>query len=360
MNAREAATLAGGHQGQRSATHRRSRRQHQHNRFSGCSNGIPGSAYGRAAIASAIDSILFAPGGFRHHESFKQAAALGELIAGGELRDESRVGAFLIGAARKAGLADRDAERTILRGLKRGKQSPRRAPQSAGLRDHLDALEEIERWWRSVLVFEWSGRRGAMALRILRGFRDIAIQARKVRISASVRQVAEVAGVGRQTVSAYRYDLSPFLRVVSRGSRIDGSSTVWQLIPRSVSNTDRPEAIRTGEGRLSENETSPTHDVFDGRASMWRIYSVLGIEESTRSSDIVATTSLGRSTVWRGLRQLEAYGFAERVGVEWRALPLDDLTGLASARRRRRHELDRQAWQRWRAERVRTSAGDGR
>lgn len=90
------------------------------------------SAYGRKALALEASAVANAPTGQRSNQLFKSAAALGQLIAGGEL-DEAEAERALFEAAEEAGLiADysrRKVLSTIENGFMRGGKEPRTAPE---------------------------------------------------------------------------------------------------------------------------------------------------------------------------------------------------------------------------------------
>ena len=87
-----------------------------------------GSAYGRAALKKELALVDEAPIGERNTQLFKSAARLGELIAGGELK-EGVVIAALHKVAELRGLTSREIDKTIQSGLSRGGTAPRQAPE---------------------------------------------------------------------------------------------------------------------------------------------------------------------------------------------------------------------------------------
>lgn len=81
-------------------------------------------AYLRAAITRQVDYVLNSPGGGHNKALYWSAAALGQLVAGGEL-SEPEVTGLLLDAAQGVGQAYGEACRTIASGLRRGAQRPR-------------------------------------------------------------------------------------------------------------------------------------------------------------------------------------------------------------------------------------------
>ena len=88
------------------------------------------SAYGAAAIGRETADVASTGQGNRNHRLFCAAARLGELVAGGEL-DEQLVHDRLLDAALASGLAQIESILTINSGVRRGFETPRRAPECA-------------------------------------------------------------------------------------------------------------------------------------------------------------------------------------------------------------------------------------
>lgn len=83
--------------------------------------------YGQAALRNECSRVAAAPEGERNSTLFASAAAIFELVAGGELSDgEAR--SALIQAAHIAGLSDREIGPTLASAEKTGSGKPRRAP----------------------------------------------------------------------------------------------------------------------------------------------------------------------------------------------------------------------------------------
>ncbi|MGH3326788.1 MAG: bifunctional DNA primase/polymerase [Streptomycetales bacterium] len=82
------------------------------------------NAYLRAAVNAQLEYVTSATEGDRNNALFRGAIALGQLVAGGALR-ESDVTAWLTGAAAHTGLAPGEAARTIASGLRAGAKRPR-------------------------------------------------------------------------------------------------------------------------------------------------------------------------------------------------------------------------------------------
>jgi hypothetical protein len=90
-------------------------------------NGRPTStsAYGRRALEAECGRLALAPEGQRNHTLNAAAFALGQLVAASVL-DVTEVVDALLTAARRCGLSEMEARRTIASGLRSGARSPRR------------------------------------------------------------------------------------------------------------------------------------------------------------------------------------------------------------------------------------------
>lgn len=77
-----------------------------------------------AALSSAANKVRNAPNGKRHNTLFKEAAAIGEIVAGGRIREADASG-VLASAAGAAGLEDDEIKITIKDAFKRGTKNPR-------------------------------------------------------------------------------------------------------------------------------------------------------------------------------------------------------------------------------------------
>lgn len=85
-----------------------------------------GTAYGRAALKSALTSLRNAPVGQRNHGLNRCAFAMAQLIAGGEL-DETAARVQLMRAALEIGLTEHETRLTIASAFRAGAVSPRHA-----------------------------------------------------------------------------------------------------------------------------------------------------------------------------------------------------------------------------------------
>ena len=90
-----------------------------------------GARYGQAALSAALANVRAAPRGQRNATLFREAAAVGQLVAGGACGlSEWAVEEELVAAAAAAGLDRREAIETARRGLRTGSTTPRGLPPS--------------------------------------------------------------------------------------------------------------------------------------------------------------------------------------------------------------------------------------
>ncbi|MGP8300177.1 bifunctional DNA primase/polymerase [Streptomyces inhibens] len=82
------------------------------------------SAYLRAAVSGELERVTRAHNGNRNNALYQASVALGQLVAGGDLK-ASEVSDWLTGAAVRAGLTEPEARRTIASGQRAGAKKPR-------------------------------------------------------------------------------------------------------------------------------------------------------------------------------------------------------------------------------------------
>jgi DNA-binding transcriptional ArsR family regulator len=310
---------------------------------------ISGTRYGRSVVDGGVDRIsLTRAGGGRHGTLWHAARCSGEYLAGGELFDEDQVAALLISTGCSVGIARRDAERQVRRGIEKGKRNPKIAPRSEGMHNRADAVARVAVWWTAVESAPWHGRRGASALKVLAAFAMLATSAGKCRLSESFRDIAEAAGVSVGTVSNTRALWQPYVRLVHRGHRFAGTRSEWQLVLRKTkwTNLNSPEDIPTGEPGLFKKvhfSGSPNADLWEQWPTGWRVYRMLPARDTTTVSEIAATTGLHPKTIRRALKVLAEHRLAHRLNrFEWRGYEQREMPeGLALERRKQRHKRER-------------------
>jgi len=89
-----------------------------------------GTPYGLSALQSELMNMAMAVNGTRNSQLNRSAFALGQLLAGDELRDRAYIERELGAAAQGVGLEDREIENTMRSGLEDGMQEARSAPPS--------------------------------------------------------------------------------------------------------------------------------------------------------------------------------------------------------------------------------------
>jgi len=216
-------------------------------------------------------------------------------------------------------------------------------------------MAAVVEWWEVVNQAEWTARTSANDLRVLAGFRAIALKLGRVRFTASYRQIAEEAGVSVSSVhSALKRGLQGFVQQVRRGSRVEvENSTEWLLVARTrLTNSS---AFRYGEEsrvfgkRVSTDQ--PDHDLWHRWPFGWRVYLLLG-DEGLRAREIAEITGRPPETIRRILCRLRDLQLAVRLDGEWKANPPpEDIIdgGFHRARREKMHKSQRELWRLTRA-----------
>jgi hypothetical protein len=82
------------------------------------------SRYAEVAFDAEVSAVASAPEGCRNHTTVRAAFSLGTLVGAGLLAPGD-VEEALVGAARSAGLGEREARRTVASGLSAGLDHPR-------------------------------------------------------------------------------------------------------------------------------------------------------------------------------------------------------------------------------------------
>ena len=308
------------------------------------------SRYGRAALDSEAYKLELSTRGSRHKDIFVAACRVGELVGGGELdRELAHVTLVRAGELLKPGSRS-EVEKTVRRGIERGSSHPRSAPSggrvlSSALEARLAAHELLE----AVASHpeEFTGVAGGSDLRVLVALTLTAIAAGKLRLGFSVRQLAEVSGLGHSTVhrSLHRLEGRWLRRVhvasqresadrsrielTDSGVKRDPRETAgeYQLLARRGAKTGQAGGTSWGVERqcpmvavlppsgLIEGLSHPAHDLWRRRSSAWRLYSALACEPETGRSagELADALSMPRRTVFRNLRWLAAVGIIDHL-----------------------------------------------
>lgn len=326
------------------------------------------SRYGAAARRYELDKVDTAPDGFRHRTLFAASAALGELVAGGEV-DEDSTQAELEAAGRLLGLAEADVRRQVCNGLRRGRRHPRRAPEGGRClvdAERVEVLDQLVAWWQRVSAAEWPAQAGSTRLRILAGLFLLAVHAGKVDLDDSLRQVSEASGVSHATVWRHRSALAPWVRLVSTGRRSGGRHR-WRLCltagASASAQNETSQHPRQGDAsglfqsaRLPEREalSDPAHDLWGRWSGGWRLFRLLDDEEGATTAALADVTGYAVGTIRRSLARLAGLGLAQRDGDrEWRSVPSasppEEDVGDFAARRKARHKRQREHFRRHKA-----------
>ena len=288
-----------------------------------------GNRYGNAALASEFDKCSLAAQGFRHSTHFDSAVHIGQLVAGGELNEDYAFGQ-VVAMGLAIGLSQSEAQRQTRNGFRMGAQKPRRAPSDGQMvRDATDARLHLIAWWQAVQAEV----RDPMTLKLLAAFAMLGMRAEKLRLSESLREIAEAAGVSPQTVSNRRKSLMPWIRLVERGSRSDGARSIWQLVTPTPS-LDSPSGPGSSASGLSNKGVAPkpaltcdvprsdaledpSRDEWYRNPTRWRIWTLMSTNEEVTPHQLAEATGRSLKTIRKILTQMRKDGLVHYTGSGW-------------------------------------------
>ncbi len=213
----------------------------------------------------------------------------------------------------------------------------------------------------------WRGKTGLTDRKVFEAHLEIATAAAHLQHTASIRQVAETAGVHRDTVlrAQGRLRADRLLTLVDVGEGTLASR--WRLPdPQRVSWPNTATSPHTPTPGAS-GRVPPRHDLWRMRAlgsAAWQVARHLHAQALTLDQ-LAAATRLHRRTLQRALQRLVNHRLVEKVRDAWQ-LVSDEFdqaarrAGLAGAGQRQRvvHLEDRQAYRLWRARRRLAFVGD--
>lgn len=329
------------------------------------SSDSPRRGYGQAVLSSEVDRITQAPETTRHKTILDCSRRVGRYVAGGEIAYDWAL-PTLVRAGMTHGFARSDVEKHVRHGLAYGMRQPRRAPEGGTiLAGRADVIEWIATRWLPAVHTDPAFRSsvGATTQRILVGVARVACHAGKLRLELSQRQLAEAAGVDRRTIASHHPALSPYLRLVRRGSRQTGQPACWQMtLPAMSHECPIPEGCPTGDPVWSIPATTPdpAADALHRRSGDWRVLALLDRDDSQPAKALAEATGLTRSTIHRILKRLAAQGLAARKEDGWlatgAALPAGDRPW--AEQRKQRHEAERKRYKKRKADRAAEQEAD--
>lgn len=184
--------------------------------------GAPVASYAETAFAEEVERVASAPEGTRNDTLNRAAFALGQLVAVGAL-DENEVFDALFDAAIDAGLGKGETARTIDSGLNAGMANPRGyAPQ----RPRAATADQLRAW---VSAQTWHGKAGASRRAVALALAERARTARNGLWRASVREVAELARVDKETAYKALAYLTETGVIARAGEDATSSAALWKL-----------------------------------------------------------------------------------------------------------------------------------
>lgn len=236
----------------------------------------------------------------------------------------------------------------------------------------LSTIRELRGWAETAV---WAGRSGAWDRAVYLAHLTLAERAVKLQYGASVREIAEGAGVEIITASRASKRLIRQNLIEIAIPSIFTFSTVWNLAAHSPLEQVRPSEQAFISKRynpsfpnvrecnfMKRSENFAEHDAFSGRglgksaAQIWHILTALAAGEALSTSEIAAQSGRGKVTVWRVLQRMNQLQMVESSGsgnaTIWRALAnvnLDQiafLLGVAGRgmERKKNHRRERDAF----------------
>lgn len=202
-------------------------------------------------------------------------------------------------------------------------------------------------------LYRWPGQAGSSSRKVLAAMVDIACGARSSVFSASDRQIAERAGLGRTATSRAVTRLAEGGWVErlrpGRGTR----ASTWSLCLNGERNGDLRDARSCAEATCSGGVSlAVDHDLWRHRGlggGGWRVARAVAGTGEANAATVAETTGMNTGSVRRILNRLEASGVVERVDDGyWRidttadAEVVAELVGTAGAGERARTEHARQ------------------
>lgn len=275
------------------------------------------TSYGLAALDSEVARLR---ADLTREGFLRSASRMGQLVAGGQLTAD-RVSARLLpvghtlrhfdGIPYSAG----EIHRLVRDGLRLGGRDPRGPGVSLLLTNRADAREAILRWQTGARAHPWSRGRAATVRKIIDALAGHALVVGAVDIRLSAREVAELAGISRQTAALYlRRDLSGWV-TIRRGKR--GKRPRLRLIVGRAEADSPAEAGASASGlsdcaRTGDRFVGASHDLWYRWSSGRETYRALDPHDAQPAADISRLAAVHVGTARRNLRRLEAIGLARR------------------------------------------------
>lgn len=216
------------------------------------------------------------------------------------------------------------------------------------------------RFMRSAVSrFPWSALTGPIDLAVLSVHLDIAEKLGSLRYAASLRRIAEVAGVNRDTVGRSHGRLARFLARLPRKGSL---TTRWKL--KSAVTQDSINLSSKCENYCPDQRIQPDHDIWHQRAlgkGCWRTWTTLGVNDGITISDLARQLSTKPRTITERLKRLQRSGMASCSRRCWYRIERDldavaaELGTLGKLEaRKRQHKAERERYECHRHDQERT------
>lgn len=311
-----------------------------------------GSRYGVTAARAIADRVGSAADPRR--QWIAAAAELGRLVAGGQV-EEDFAETLVLDLADAIGRDTSEAHKAWRWALRAGQRSPRTPSPTRRVTTHT-VVEDVLAWWDQIATDPTltEARSGATARKVLSGVALVAINAHRIEVGMSYRQLAEAGGLSLATVKRTRALWGRHLVVARPADRRRGQRTVWRL---RFSTTDGahsdPNAGGRGHGHSpnglrmrapsSGDVGLPGGNAWHRCSGCWATWSALDVTEPATPKDIAPAIGRHPGTVRKTLRRLAADGLVIEVAGGWVRVPdaAEPEGPDFAAARRARHEIER-------------------
>jgi len=219
------------------------------------------------------------------------------------------------------------------------------------------------------LSVPWPGRTGLSDRATYLAHLEIADRCGKIVYGASVRELAELAGLTKDTVSHANQRLLKTELLEEERPHVAALSKMWRLptrAPRPLSegsflrHSNHPTTVREcpklAHSRAEDEQMRHAHDAFrwKGGKTISQIWQILNRTERPLSeAEIASSTGRKKRTVKKALAKMRALGLAVQKGREWLAAKDASLDAVAAklgttgkaAKQKLRHAVERRRHQ---------------
>ncbi len=172
----------------------------------------------------------------------------------------------------------------------------------------------------------WSGRTGATDKSVYMAHLNIVLRCGKASYGASVRELAELAGISWKTAGNANQRLIEAGLLELKQKHTASLSNIWSIVD-CVPSLHTQSVGCDGVCNKETFNVNPNHDVFRwsglGKTGADIYNALLELREAT-PQEIIQRTKRGRATIYKKLDRMEKLNMAERIGRgKWQALEVN-------------------------------------